>query len=135
MARIIETRVSDVTDPELLRLFEDLEYAIGLSPDRDQWIFHYLTQFVYPLGGAEARRPISKNEINPVGILSSKLGKFKDGPIYLVCDEIARINGQTAELWEERAIYIFLNKNLPDSRKSRKKKPDIWNQIRRNLGD
>jgi hypothetical protein len=117
--RLIDTPVLQVTDPDLLELISELAEVTNVQPESPQSLHSFLVQCLYPAGSGH-RYKIEKLRLNPTRTLMKKLEKLQGTQVYQVCDELARIENQTAEVGLNMHLYNFLNKYLPDFEKRRK---------------
>jgi hypothetical protein len=122
--RLLHTPLPQVTDASLLGLIEELALACNVQPEAHYTLYKFAWQCVYPGGAGDKRYPIEKNRLNPVGLLSAKVRKHQGTLIYQFCHELAMMtHNEGAELVEGMALYVFLNRYLPDVRKKTKPKP------------
>ena len=119
--RLIDQRLGEISDPQIGSLISELEHACKVARDPAYTLYNYLIQCLHPWG--DTRFSIDRNLIIPGGLLSRKIGKLAGTPVYQICDEIGHIHGQTAEVVEGTALYVFLNRYLPDFRKKPRKRP------------
>lgn len=112
MPRLIETKIGDITDPELRSFVLELEHATKRVPVDSEWLLHYLQNCHHPWPDGRWRR-IEKSRINPVGVLSCRVGKLGSNPVRQVCEEVGAIGGVSLEAVERMQLYEFLNKYDP----------------------
>jgi len=116
----LQQRADEVEDELFHQCLSELDNLAGIRLDRDIWVIHALTQSVYPMGSGE-RYKLEGKLIIPRGVLDTKLGKIHGTILYQICDELAGIRGESAELYENNRIYVFLNKVLPNHEKKPRK--------------
>ncbi len=119
--RLIDHRLRELHDHEIDAFLTELEIACKVKREDSYTLYNYLTQCLYPWG--DTRIAIDRNQIVPGGLLSRKVGKLSGSVLYQICDEVARIGGLTAEVADNTALYVFLNRNLPDFKKKPRKRP------------
>jgi len=115
MGRLLETKVADFKDDELLALIRELEDACPVSSQNfaDSPLMHFLTQCVYPEGVTGGRVSITTKFVASAPLLESRVGKLPDGPLRNLCAELASLAEEGLELFSGSKVYMLLNKTLP----------------------
>ncbi|MBL9186215.1 MAG: hypothetical protein JNK23_01925 [Opitutaceae bacterium] len=119
-SRLIDTPVLQVSDPDLVALISELSEVTTVVPEASQTLFGFLVQCVYP-AGAGHRYKLEKDRLTFGLFLLRKVGSLQTSAIYSVCDELAKMKNQSAEVALTTALYVFLNRYLPDFEKRPKK--------------
>jgi len=114
MGRLLETKVADIKDSELLGLIRELEEAcpVGSHNFINSPLLHFLTQCVYP-GGPEKRVAITTQFAASAPLLESRIGKLPDGPLRDLCGELALPAQSGLDAFSGSKVYVLLNKTLP----------------------
>lgn len=70
------------------------------------------------------RKPIKKEQIGFHDILLEKIEKFGSGPVFSLCIEMLRMfrPDEHIDNYDEMKLYVFLNKIIPKSKKSKRKR-------------
>lgn len=132
--RIIDTPLAQITDESLCELIAELSEVANVARRNESMLWSFLTQCVYPWGAGK-RYKLERNDLNPTRNLIKKVGRFRGTAIWNVCNEIAAMQNGSAELHENTALYVFLNKHLPDFEKKKPKYNFHPRDVRRLLGD
>lgn len=123
-------RLSDVTDPQALQLFDELGILTGIRRGDfpTYTVREYLQQTIYPHGGAQKKRPLDKRRIEDADdfdqfVLRRQVGKLDDY-LHNVCKAIAEQHGLTVDHVRGWALYTLINRLLPQGavRKSLRKR-------------
>ena len=114
MGRLLETKVADIKDAELLGLIDELEEAcpVGSCEFVNLPFLHFLTQCVYPQG-PEKRVPITTKFAASTPLLESRVGKLPEGLLRDLCAELALLAQSSLEVFSGSKVYVLLNKTLP----------------------
>ena len=114
MDSLLQTKVGDIRDGEILALIDELEHAcrVGSRDFVNLPLSLFLTQCVYPDGPAK-RVPITTKIVASAPFLESRVGKLPDGPLRDLCAELALLAGTALESFSGNKIYVLLNKTLP----------------------
>lgn len=114
MGRLLETKVADIKDAELLRLIDELEAVcpVGSPHFVDSPLLHFLTQCVYP-HGSEKRAAITTKFVASAPLLESRVGQLPDGPLRDLCGELALLRQSGLDAFSGSKVYVLLNKSLP----------------------
>lgn len=114
MGRLLETKVADIKDAELLGLIDELEEAcpVGSADFVHSPFLHFLTQCVYP-HGPEKRVPITTKSVASAPLLESRVGKLADGPLRNLCGELASLAQSGLEVFSGSKVHVLFNKTLP----------------------
>jgi hypothetical protein len=121
-SRLVDTPIPKITDPGLISLISELHHATRVVPEPSYLLWGFLTQCHYPNGSGQWF-PIGRDRIIPGGLLSRKIGKLQDTAIYTVCEEIARTHNSSAEAVLNLALYVFLDRYMPNFEKKPRKRP------------
>lgn len=115
MGQLLETKVADITDDELLELIRELEVVcpVGSQDFADSPLLHFLTQCVYPEGPTGKRISITTKLAASAPRLESRVGSLSDGPLRDLCGELASLSKEALELFSGSKVYMLLNKTLP----------------------
>lgn len=114
MSRLLETKVADIKDTELLGLVDELEEVcpVGSRNFINSPLLHFLTQCVYP-NGPEKRVAITTQFAPSAPLLESRIGKLPDGPLRDLCGELALLAQSSLDVFAGSKVYVLLNKTLP----------------------
>lgn len=114
MSRLLETKVADIKDTELLCLVDELEEVcpVGSRNFLSSPLLHFLTQCVYP-HGPEKRVAIATQFAASTPLLESRIGKLPDGPLRDLCGELAQLGQSSLDVFSGSKVYVLLNKTLP----------------------
>ncbi len=114
MGRLLETKVADIKEDELLALIRELEEAcpVGSQHFASSPLQHFLTQCVYH-DGSGRRLPISTKFVATAPLLESRVGTLPDGPLRELCWELALLANEGLESFNGSKVYMLLNKTLP----------------------
>ncbi|HSI14469.1 MAG TPA: hypothetical protein VK961_20630 [Chthoniobacter sp.] len=114
MGRLLETKVADIKDAELLGLIDELEEVcpVGSRNFVSSPMLHFLTQCVYP-NGPEKRVVITTKFAASAPLLESRVGKLSDGPLRSLCGELASLAQSGLDAFNGSKVYVLLNKTLP----------------------
>jgi len=114
MSRLLQTKVGEVRDGEILALIEELEQAcpVGSHQFVNQPLLFFLNQCVYPEGPGK-RVPLSTKTVALAPLLETRVGKLADGGLRDLCGELAVLSGDGLESFANRKVYVLLNKTLP----------------------
>ncbi len=114
MSDFLNTRLGEIRSGEILALIEELEHAcpVGSRHFVGSPLIHFLTQCVYPGGGAGKRVPLSTALVADAPILDSRAGKL-DGDLYDLCAELALRNDAALKFYQGNKLAVFFNKTLP----------------------
>lgn len=130
MKGYLDTPIGDIADEDIQNLLEDLESIARVPRESffNSTLWGFLAQCVYPNGGTEKRIKIEKDDvesINPTrtNYLLLKIKKLNETEIYEIFMEICRKRNLSPEKEEGKALYNFLNLNLPNYGKKKKSKP------------
>ncbi|MFA6960556.1 MAG: hypothetical protein WC205_07395 [Opitutaceae bacterium] len=132
--RIIDTPLARISDESLCDLIAELSEVTNVECRSESLLWSFLTQCVYPWGAGK-RYKLERNDLNPTRNLIKKVGRFRDTDVWNVCNEMAAMQSGSAELYENTALYIFLNKHLPDFEKKKQGYKFHPRDVRRLLGD
>jgi hypothetical protein len=121
MGKLLETKVANITDDEILALIRELEQAcpVGSRDFLNVPFLLFLTQCVYP-SGAVKRVPITTQYVPSAPLLESRVGKLPDGPLRDLCGELALLSKEALEFFSGNKIYVLLNKTLPKNLSGKK---------------
>jgi len=111
---LLQTKVGDIRDGEILALIDELEQVcrVGSRDFVNLPLALFLTQCVYPDGPAK-RVPITTKYTPSAPLLESRVGKLPEGPLRVLCDELALFAGEALEFFHSRKVYVLLNQALP----------------------
>jgi hypothetical protein len=114
MGQLLETKVADIEDEQLIGLIRELEEAcrIGSQNFTNLPLLHFLTQCVYP-GGPEKRESITTKLTASAPLLESRVGKLPEGSLRDLCGELASLSKNVLEFFSGSKVYMLLNKTLP----------------------
>jgi hypothetical protein len=132
--KILERKIGAVGDPMVAALIAELSSLTRVPAHPDWMVWTFLTQCLYPFG-SDRRFKLSKDDLSPVGFLVQRIGKLQGTAVFDICDEIARKSSQSAELYLNHCLYVFLNNHLPDFDRKPKKHRFHPRDIDRLLGD
>ncbi len=112
----LRTKLRDITDAQILTLIREMEAITGISPQHDSgsWLFHYLSQCIYPNGDGKSV-PITKGDLDEIDpcdsfVLRKKVRNLIGTPIYELCQETCRHFGEGIESHEGQSLYLFINR-------------------------
>lgn len=131
MSALLQTKLGEIRDREILELVEELEQAcpVGSRDFVNGPLLHFLTQCVYPQGPAK-RVPISTKVVCLSPLLDSRVGQLTEGPLRDLCEELATLSRRALELFNGSKIYVLLNKTLPRfSVKGPSEKQQRWDAV------
>ncbi len=116
MNGLLQTKVGEIKDQEILALIGELEHAcpVGSEHFASSPLLFFLTQCVLPDGFKHV--PITTAHVPLATLLESRVGKLPDGPLRDLCDELARSSGKALEFFSGNKVYVLLNKTLPKKR-------------------
>ncbi len=113
--KILETKISEIDNEEILKLFRELQMITGVSPKSfsDLWVFSFLQQCLHPHGGVKIVK-IEKNRIAALDdfnefVLLKKIGKLGDESHRLL-RELAAQRYENLDNYAGTAVYTFLNR-------------------------
>lgn len=114
MSRLLETKVADIKDAELLSFVDELEEVspVGSRNFLNSPLLHFLTQCVYP-HGPEKRVAITTQLAASTPLLESRIGKLPDGPLRDLCGELTLLAQSSLDVFSGSKVYVLLNKTLP----------------------
>jgi len=114
MDRILELKVAEIREGELLALIDELEQTcpVGSRDFLGSPFLFFLTQCVYPDGSGK-RVPITTKFVAAAPLLEARVEKLPDGPLRDLCGELAVLSGNTLEVFSSSKVYVLLNKTLP----------------------
>ncbi len=114
MGRLLDTKVADIKDAELLGLIDELEEAcpVGSAEFLHSPLLHFLTQCVYP-NGPERRVAITTKSVASAPLLESRVGKLPEGLLRDLCGELALLGQSGLDVFSGSKVYVLLNKTLP----------------------
>jgi len=126
--RILDTPLDEIHDSDLLGLVSELYEVTTVPPANNRSLFSFLSQCPYPAGYGK-RYKLERDRLTPGRLLLRKVGTFENTAIYKMCNELAQMQNQTAEIALNMNLYAFLNKYLPDYEAKPKKRgydPRDW---------
>ena len=114
MGRLLDTKVADIKDAELLGLIDELEEAcpVGSAEFLHSPLLLFLTQCVYP-NGPEKRAAITTKSVASAPLLESRVGKLPEGLLRDLCGELALLGQSGLDVFSGSKVYVLLNKTLP----------------------
>lgn len=114
------TDVSQIKDEHLLALFREI---VDLRKEElNGFVVHFLTQSLHPFATYQKKKPFDKSEVFLKQYLPMKIGKLKDTEIYnLSLDLIFLSKLGHIENFYGTALYVLINKAIPDKNKRKKK--------------
>ena len=114
MSQILNTKLNDIRDGNILALVEELEAVCPVSSRNfgDFPLRFFLTQCVYPAGAGTKRVPISTSTVALSPLLESTIGKLPDGDLFNICHEIASADGVAREFSHGQKLYAFLSRTI-----------------------
>jgi hypothetical protein len=132
--KLLEQKIESIDDPAVLALIQELSLLTNVPAHTHWMLWTFLTQCLYPFG-SDRRYKLAKDDLNPAGILIQRVGKLQGTAIFEMCEEVARKSSQSAELYVNHSLYVFLNKLLPDIHKKPQKHKFHPRDINRLFGD
>ena len=115
MSGLLETKLADITDEDILALIRELEQAcpVGSCDFGNLPLLHFLTQCVYPEG--PSKRILITTKFAPSApLLETRVGQLPDGSLRNLCGELALLSQVALELFNGHKVYVLLNKTLPN---------------------
>jgi hypothetical protein len=111
---LLQTKVGDIRDAEILALIDELEHAspVGSHEFVNQPLLFFLTQCLYPEGPGK-RIPISAKNVAAAPLLESRVGKLPDGSLHDLCGELAALAKTGLEFFSGNKVYVLLNRAIP----------------------
>lgn len=117
--RVLDTAVSEIEDSSLLDLIAELSEVTRVPVIDRRSVFSFLSQTLYPAGSGK-RYKLEKDLLNPAKGLVRKVTSFRGTLVFQVCEELAQMQNQSAEVAENKSLYVFLNDYLPNYEKKAK---------------
>jgi len=131
MDRILELKLAEIREGELLALIEELEQTcpVGSRDFLGSPLLFFLTQCVYPDGSGK-RVPITTKFVAAAPLLEARVGMLPDGPLRYLCGELAALSRNTLETFSGSKVYMLFNKTLPKfTMKSSTEKQKRWDGV------
>lgn len=116
---VLQRKASEIEDRLFIQLCGERDVVVDFPIDREQMVINFLIQALYPWG-SEKRFKLRQEDLVPEGVLDAKVMKLKGSLVHDICDELARLNNETAEAYLNSKLYVVLNKRLLDHRKKKK---------------
>ena len=129
---LLQSKLCRIESEDILKLLQELHQITGFSLEecRDQSLFLYLSGCLYNNPRRE-RSKIKREELDSLDptdsfLLRRKLKNLCGTDVHRVCDELVRHHNnvflnESVELFDGTALYVFLNKKLPDYKKGKKR--------------
>ena len=115
MSGLLQTKVGDIDDRELLDLIDELEQAcrVGSREFISLPLMLFLTQCASIRRVRPKRVPITTKYAASTPLLESRVGKRPDGPLRDLCGELAVLSAKSLESFSGSKVYVLLNETLP----------------------
>lgn len=114
------THIDQIDDQDLRGLFDEIAGLRGIT--KDGYVIHFLVHSLHP-SSSKKKEKFIREEFKTEYYLRQRIGKLKDTAIYNLCmDLVAMFKKGHIENFHGVALYVFLNRVIPDNNKLGKRK-------------
>jgi len=119
MSNHLHAKVAEVEDSNFQQMVNELYHCVGWKRDDHEvpTIFYLLSHI-----GVQDPKALTKNHLPCTGILTTKVGKLKQGVVYDFCRELAALKHTHIESFDGKTVLSLVKSCFPWSKPTRNKK-------------
>ncbi|MEP6821388.1 MAG: hypothetical protein ABI946_03465 [Chthoniobacterales bacterium] len=126
MVAHLDANISEITDPDILSLLDEIDHITGLDRRRfgSLTVMLYLGLSSHPDGAGTRRIPLASSRAIP-GLLLTQTERIESHSVMQLCQDLAGRAHVPIQLYENRKLMTFLNaafKNLADRAKRKRRR-------------